>query len=236
MNVIVTGSSKGIGRAIAEKFAAAGHQLYLCARDEVQLKATATALQQDFPASTIKVLSADISQKVEAIRFADWVLQETAASGGPEILVNNAGTFIPGSIKDEEDGTLEKMLAINLYSAYHTTRALLPRMIARGRGHIFNLCSIASLHAYNNGGAYSISKFALLGFSRNLREELKPHGIKVTAVMPGAVYTDSWKESGIPAQRMIEAADIATLVYTATTLSPQATIEDIVIRPQPGDL
>lgn len=236
MNVVITGASKGIGKAIAEKFAAAGHRLYLCARNQAQLEETVSELQRNFPASAVQALPVDISTKENALYFADWILQQTAESGGPEILVNNAGTFIPGSISSEEDGTLEKMLAVNLYSAYYTTRPLLPRMIEKSRGHIFNICSIASLHAYKNGGAYSISKFALLGFSRNLREELKPHGIKVTAVLPGAVYTDSWKGSGVPEQRIMEATDIATLVYTATTLSPQAVIEDIVIRPQLGNL
>ena len=236
MNVVVTGASRGIGKAIAERFASERNSLYLCARDKIQLGETVTALQNSFPESAVQSFSADLSEKEDALRFANWVLQQTAESGGPRILVNNAGTFIPGSIWNEEEGALEKMLNTNLYSAYHLTRALLPRMMEEGQGHIFNLCSIASLHAYKNGGAYSISKFALLGFSRNLREEMKPHGIKVTAVLPGAVYTDSWKGSGVSEQRIMEAADIASLVYTAATLSPQATVEDIVIRPQLGDL
>jgi NADP-dependent 3-hydroxy acid dehydrogenase YdfG len=98
------------------------------------------------------------------------------------------------------------------------------------------MSSIAALKAYPNGGAYSISKFALAGFSKNLREELKPHGIKVTTIYSGAVYTDSWKGSGVSEERIMEAADIAKVVYSAAHLTPQATIEEIVIRPQLGDL
>lgn len=98
------------------------------------------------------------------------------------------------------------------------------------------MCSIASLKAYNNGGAYSISKFALLGFSKNLREEMMPHNIKVTAVMPGAAYTDSWAASGIDPQRIMEAGDIAELVYAAAHLSARACVEDIIVRPQLGDV
>jgi short-subunit dehydrogenase len=109
-------------------------------------------------------------------------------------------------------------------------------MMAQKKGHIFNMCSIASLHAYTNGGAYSISKFALLGFSKNLREEMKPHGIKVTAVIPGAVYTDSWAGSGVSRERIMQAADVAAMIYTAAQLSPQACVEDIVLRPLEGDL
>jgi len=98
------------------------------------------------------------------------------------------------------------------------------------------MCSIASLAAYHNGGSYSISKFALMGFSKNLREELKPYNLKVTAVYPGAVYTSSWEGSGIPPSRIMEVSDVASLIYAASQLSPQACVEDIVLRPQQGDL
>jgi short-subunit dehydrogenase len=109
-------------------------------------------------------------------------------------------------------------------------------MFATGAGHIFNICSIASLAAYENGGAYSISKFALLGFSKNLRLELKDSGIKVTAVCPGAVFTNSWAGSGVDPKRIMDANDIAKMIYAATQLSAQAVVEDIVMRPQLGDL
>jgi len=151
-------------------------------------------------------------------------------------LVNNAGRFIPGSINNEEEGILEEMINTNLYSAYHLTRALLPSMLEKKRGHIFNICSVASLQAYNNGGSYSISKFALLGFSKNLREELKPTGIKVTTVLPGAAYTDSWSGSGVDPKRIMEADDVAKMIFASSQLSPQAVVEDIILRPQLGDL
>ncbi len=128
------------------------------------------------------------------------------------------------------------MIAINLYSAYYITRALLPAMMERRQGHIFNMCSIAALKAYNNGGAYSISKHALMGMSKNLREEMKPYNIKVTTVYPGAVYTSTWEGSDIEPSRIMEVDDIAEMIYAASLLSPQACVEDIIIRPQLGDL
>ena len=109
-------------------------------------------------------------------------------------------------------------------------------MIAQRRGHIFNICSVAALGAYPNGGSYSISKWALLGFSRNLREELKSHGVKVTAVHPGATMSGSWEGFPIDPERIMTADDIATLIVASTGLSPQACVEDILIRPQLGDL
>jgi short-subunit dehydrogenase len=109
-------------------------------------------------------------------------------------------------------------------------------MMKKKNGHIFNICSIAALKAYPNGGSYSISKYALMGFSKNLREEMKPFNIKVTTVYPGAVYTASWEESGIDPKRIMETTDIADSIYTISKLSPQACVEDIVLRPQLGDL
>jgi short-subunit dehydrogenase len=233
MNCIITGASRGLGKAIAEKFAAGGYHLYLVSRSADALERTADELAEKYPAITVRWKAFDLRDKQQAIQCGRWIIGQ---GGDADILVNNAGQFIPGSISNEEDGVLERMMEVNLYSAYHLTRVLLPGMIHRKKGHIFNICSIASLKAYPNGGSYSISKFALAGFSANLREELKPHGIKVTALYPGAVYTDSWAGSGIDPVRIMEAADIAEMVYACSRLSPQATVEDIILRPQLGDL
>jgi short-subunit dehydrogenase len=233
MNVVITGASRGIGKAIAEIFAQHGHNLFLNARTESTLLETAEELRRRFPNVRVETMAADLSQKEPARLFGEWV----SANAEPvDVLVNNTGTFTPGSISNEPDGALEQMLGTNLYSAYHVTRALLPKMIAAKSGHIFTICSIASLQAYPNGGAYSISKFALLGFSRNLREELKPHGIKVTSILPGAVYSDSWNGSGVSEERIMKPEDIAVLIYTTSQLSYAATVEEIVLRPQLGDL
>ncbi len=232
MNIIITGASKGIGKAIAEQFANAGHTLFLCSRGEKQLYDTVAYLQTNYPQCTVKAKVVDMRVKEEVKKFGIWCLE----FGVPDILINNAGQFLPGSIHEEGEGVLEQMIEVNLYSAYHLTKTILPAMIAARGGHIFNICSIASLHAYANGGSYSISKFALLGFSKNLREELKPHGIKVTAVCPGATMSASWDGFEVDPQRIMEAADIAKMVYASSQLSPQAVVEDIVVRPQFGDL
>lgn len=232
MNVIITGASKGLGKAMAASFSASGHTLFLCARNEAALNKTADALRQLYAGCTIYAQASDMSIKEQVITFGNWCMQYAI----PDILINNAGQFIPGSVHNEPEDALEKMITVNLYSAYYLTRLLLPKMMQAKKGHIFNICSIASIQAYPNGGAYSISKFALLGFSKNLREEMKPYNIKVTAVIPGAAYTDSWSGSGIDPNRLMQAEDIAAMIYAATQLSPQACVEEIVMRPQPGDL
>ena len=232
MNVIITGASKGLGKAIAEKFAIAGNHLFLCARNKESLLATKDELLQQNPDCKIEIMAVDISKKHNAIDFGNYCLQFST----PDILINNAGSFLPGNIHEEADGVFETMLETNLYSAYHLTRTLLSKMIEVKSGHIFNMCSIASLAAYKNGGSYSISKFALLGFTKNLREELKSYNIKVTAVIPGAVYTDSWSGSGINPERIMQSDDVANMVYVTSLLSPQACVEEILLRPQLGDL
>jgi short-subunit dehydrogenase len=236
MNVVITGASRGIGKAVAEIFAAHGYDLYLSSRSEVALYKTMEELVTRFPAIGIKAKPFDLSKKEQAKDLGNWCL----GFGTPAILVNNAGLFEPGGVHNEPEGALESQIETNLYSAYHLTRTLLPAMIKEplaGSGrHIFNMCSIASLKAYNNGGAYSISKFALYGFSKNLREEMKPHGIKVTSVHPGAVMTDSWSGYDNSSKRIMEAEDVAKMVFAASQLSIQACVEDIILRPQLGDL
>jgi len=232
MHVVITGASQGIGLAIAAAFANAGYTLCLCSKTKANMDAAGNSLASKYPNAIIHFTDADLSQKEQCVKFANWCLEK----GTPSILVNNAGYFSPGNIQDEADDALEKQMAVNLYSAYHTTRALLPAMLKMGKGHVFNICSIASLNAYAQGGSYSISKFALLGFSKNLRLELKDKGIKVTAVCPGATYTNSWSGSGVDPKRIMESEDIAKMIFAAAHLSPQAVVEDIVMRPQLGDM
>lgn len=232
MNIIITGASKGIGKAIAAAFAVDGNTILLCSRGEKSLYDTVADLQTRFPQSIIKGKVTDMNDQAAILDFAAWCLDH----GVPDIVVNNAGSFIPGAVHNELEGVLEEMMTANLYSAYHFTRAILPAMMTASGGHIFNICSIASLNAYANGGSYSISKFALLGFSKNLREELKPKGIKVTAVCPGATLSASWDGFDIDPARIMEVNDVAKMIYTAAHLSPMAVVEDIIMRPQLGDV
>ena len=109
-------------------------------------------------------------------------------------------------------------------------------MKTAGKGHIISICSVASIMAYSNGGAYSVSKYALYGLSRNLREELKPFGIRVTSILPGATYTASWEGADIPEERFMPAEDIAAVIWQAISLSDRTVMEDIVLRPMEGDL
>lgn len=220
--IVVTGGTKGIGRAIVEKFAKEGFTVLTCAR----------TVDNNF-SENVYFFKADLSKKAEVLAFADFVKQTV---NQVDILVNNTGFFLPGEINNEAEGTLETMIETNLYSAYYLTKALVSDMITKKEGHIFNICSTASITAYTNGGSYCISKFALLGMSKVLREELKPHHVRVTSILPGATLTDSWAGVELPAERFIASDDIAQIVWTAYCLPSTTVLEEILIRPQLGDL
>jgi short-subunit dehydrogenase len=231
--IVVTGGSKGIGRAIIEKFVAKGFDVATCSRNETELQQLRNDLLKIDDKVKVHVHPADLSKKEEVKAFTTFVakLQRPV-----DVLVNNAGVFIPGEIASEPEGTLESMIEANLYSAYYTTRGLVGDMKRAQGGHIFNICSIASIKAYANGGSYAISKFALLGFSKCLREELMDFNIRVTAVLPGATKTRSWEGTDLPDQRFMKIEDIAEVIYAANSLSPQSVVEEILIRPQLGDI
>ena len=233
MYTVITGASKGIGREIALKFGREGHNLALCARNLEALSALKAEITTMNPQANVIIKSVDISRKEEVVSFGNAIIKEF---GHIDVLVNNGGVFLPGLLLEEQDGQLENMIHTNLYSAYHLTRVIAPTMLAKRSGHIFNMCSVASQMAYPNGGSYSISKFALLGFTKVLREELKTAGIKVTAILPGATWSDSWAGVDLPYERLMEAKDIADTIWSAYQLGPSAVVEEIVLRPQLGDL
>lgn len=233
MKIIITGATKGIGKAVANIFASSEHHLALCARNFDDLVKLQSEILETTDCRNVFVKSVDVSKKKEVQDFADDVLSEW---DGIDLLVNNAGVFIPGEIYREEDGVLEKTVETNLYSAYHLSRSVIPTMIRQNSGHIINISSVAGLKAYPNGGAYSISKFAMLGLGKGLREELKEFGIRVTNIMPGATWSDSWAGVDLPEERLMEPEDIAKIVKVATELQEKSVLEDVVVRPILGDL
>ena len=230
-HLVVTGGTKGIGKAISHRFASQGFNICTCSRSQADLDVWSKEMEEyRIDAHAIK---ADLSNQDQVNGFADFIFSKWDFV---DILINNTGIFMPGSVIEEEAGQLESMIQTNLYSAYHLCRKIVPAMIRRKHGHVFNICSIASKIAYPNGGSYSISKFALLGLTKVLREEMKDHQIRVTAVLPGATWSNSWKGVELPESRLMQADDIASTILNASQLGPSAVVEEIVIRPQLGDL
>lgn len=232
---LVTGGTKGIGWSIARQLISQGVNVILTSRHIEDLKARQTELATDFPSSNCLVCEADLSNRNGVSILAKFVKNSLDTL---DILVNNAGVFLPGSVIEEEEGALEKQIETNLYSAYYLTRELMPLIQKANRGYILNMCSIASFMAYPNAGSYTISKFAMLGWTKVLRSELLNSHIAVTAIMPGATWSASWAgaENDFPRERLIEAENIAQLVWSIVNLAPNAVVEQLVIRPQQGDL
>lgn len=220
--IVVTGGSKGIGRAIVDTFVQHGFDAVLCARNVDGIEGPG-----------LIPFAADLSTRggVDAL-----VTYLKSLNRPIDVLVNNTGTFQPGQIHNEAEGTFETLMNTNVASAYHLTRGLVGDMIARRDGHIIMMCSTASITAYTNGGSYCISKFALLGMSKVLREELKPSGVRVTALLPGATLTASWEGTDLPTDRFMQAIDVAETVWAACNLPKSAVLEEILLRPQLGDI
>ncbi|WP_194777090.1 SDR family oxidoreductase [Pararhodonellum marinum] len=231
-SILVTGGTKGIGKAIIYRFAKEGFDIATCSRNNSDLETIKEELAEKFPGISVTAFQADLSDKKQVIAFADMVKKTTI----PDVLVNNTGTFLPGSIHSEPEGNFELMMHTNLFSAYYLTRAFTPAMITRKQGHIFTIGSIAGLTAYANGGSYAISKWAMLGLTKCLRQELLEYNIKVTSILPGATYTSSWEGVDIPVERFMKSEDVAETVWGAYNLSPYSVVEEVVIRPQLGDL
>jgi NADP-dependent 3-hydroxy acid dehydrogenase YdfG len=232
--IIVTGASRGIGKAIVEKYAQAGWQVVFCSKNEASVAKTLRELTNKYPNTHIIGKVCDMSQKTEVLEFATYC---SSNYSNIQVLVNNAGVYIPGEISSGNyDDNLEELMQINLYSAYWMGKILIPYLEAKKNGYIVNISSIAGIQAYPNGGSYAVTKFALTGYTKTIREELKTKNIKVIGIYPGATYTDSWASSDLPAERFVAPQDVADIIYQSTKLSNSAVIEDIVIRPQLGDI
>ncbi len=230
--VVVTGGTKGIGRAILEKFAFHGYDLITCARNQNDLLNLKQELESKY---SIKVFvkTADMSKPDQVAAFGEFVKQ---LNHNVDVLVNNAGFFLPGGIMDSEEGQMELMLNANVLSAYHVTRGIVEEMVKRGKGDIFNMCSIASIKAYAGQCSYATTKFALLGFTKSLREEMKDKGVRVVAIMPGATLTPIWGDVELPETRFMKAEDVADTVFNIHKLSDRCVVEEVILRPQLGDI
>jgi NADP-dependent 3-hydroxy acid dehydrogenase YdfG len=232
--ILITGASQGIGAAIAKTFAKQipGCRLALVARSEKNLAAVALRCTK-LGASAVAVFPCDVSDAASVETMAAAV---TERFGVLSVLINNAGVFRAAPIFETSVADFDQIVATNLRSVFLVSRAFVPAMAQRGQGHVFNMSSIAGLNAYPNGAAYCAAKFGVTGLTKVMRRELKDKGVRVTAVHPGATFSPSWKGSGVAKQRMMPAEDVAQALVDAYRMSQRTVIEEIVLRPQLGDI
>ncbi len=225
---IITGATKGIGRAIALKFLQEGYNIGICARNQGDLDQFLADYTSRFPQQKITALQADLQVSSAAEAFGHSIL---AAFETIDVLVNNAGVFLPGTVLEETFSQLEQQINTNLYSAYILSQMIGKSMTERASGHIINICSLASLQAYAGGSSYSISKYAMLGMSDNFRAALKPYKVKVTAVCPGPTMSASWEGSGVPEAKLMPAEDIAAMIFCCAETGFNTCVDRLVINP-----
>jgi NAD(P)-dependent dehydrogenase (short-subunit alcohol dehydrogenase family) len=230
--VLITGASQGIGAAIARVFAAElPCRLALVARNEKKLSTTASACLR--LGAEVEIFPCDVTAEKAVHRLARTV---NAHFGAVDVLVNNAGVFEGAPFTKTTVAQFDRLVAANLRSAFLVTHEFLPAMLKRRRGDIFFMSSIAGLAAYPNGAAYCAAKFGVTGLAKVLRAETKGTGVRVSCVHPGATWTPSWSKSGVKEQRIMPAEDIAHAILAAHRLGRRTVLEEIVLRPEQGDL
>lgn len=232
--VLITGASQGIGADIALAFAAqARARLILVARNERNLAAVA-ARAKKAGAKSADCIGCDVTDADAVDLLASTLLARHGQP--PDVLINNAGWFQPDTLAQMDPAAFDAVVAANLHSAFYVTRALAPAMMKRKRGDIFFTASVASLRAFPQGGAYVAAKHGLLGLARAWREELRPRGIRVITVLPGATASPSWEGSGVKPERLMASEDVAAVFVDAWRKSRRTVIEEIVLRPLQGDV
>ncbi|MGF1922667.1 MAG: SDR family oxidoreductase [Bacteroidia bacterium] len=226
MNAVITGASKGIGKAIALKLAQMGYNLAICARNETELLIFANELKD----IGIRVISmgVDCCKKEEVFSFFNRVKVEMTQI---DILVNNVGIFLPGNILDEEDEIFEKQQLVNVNAAYYLGKNIGKMMREARNGHIFNICSIASREVLEDAGSYTVTKTAMLSLNHVLWKALAAYNVKVTAILPGSTLTASWEGTTIPAEAFVQPGDIANSLYSILNLTNGVNVDELVLTP-----
>jgi 3-oxoacyl-[acyl-carrier protein] reductase len=223
---LVTGGSRGIGRAIAHRLAALGASVAICGRDRAALADSAEALSQSgrriFSQLADVTIPADVTSLIE----------NTEAALGPiAILVNNAGIGLFGPAHEKTEADWDRVLDTNLKSVFLVSRAVVPSMIRRGAGDIINISSLAGRNTFANGGIYCASKWGVLGLSGCMAEDLRDRGIRVSVICPGSTATEFSSRGPKDASKALSAEDVAHAVEAIVTQGRQSFISEIQVRP-----
>ncbi|HYW33021.1 MAG TPA: SDR family NAD(P)-dependent oxidoreductase [Gemmatimonas sp.] len=215
----MTGASKGIGRAIAERLADQ-HDIILVARDQEALDRTAAACQ-----------ARGAKTEAIAIDITNFLQIATALTGiHVDVLVNNAGVATMKPLLEMTAQEWHRMVDVNVNALYHVTRAVLPGMVSRGRGHVCTIGSIAGRNTFAGGSAYTGTKHFVMGFAESLMLEVRDAGVGVSVVMPGSVDTDLFPP-GTNRSWMLEPTNVADAVAFVLEAPPHMLVHRIEVRP-----
>ena len=223
---LVTGGSRGIGRAIAQRLAALGAAVAICGRNAAALEDSAKTLEKLGARPFFQV--ADVTRGPEIDEF----VAKTEATLGPiQILVNNAGIGLFGPAHEKSEAEWDRVLDTNLKSVFLVSRAVAPSMIRRGTGDIINISSLAGKNTFAGGGIYCASKWGVMGLSGCMAEDLREHGIRVSVICPGSVATEFSSRGIKDAAKVLAAEDVAHAVEAIVTQGRVSFLSEIQLRP-----
>jgi uncharacterized protein len=205
--VVVTGASAGIGEATAVAFAKRGAKVVLAARRRERLESLADRIER--AGGTALVLPCDVTEREQVQRLPGVIEQ---AFGPADVLVNNAGVPGGGELPELSYEQIEAVVRVNLLGVMFGTRAFLPGMLARARGHIVNMASLAGRFAAPGASVYSATKHAVVAFSESLNYDTQPRGVLVTTVNPAFIVTEGFPYHDVPAPILLEADRVAEAV------------------------
>ena len=227
--ILITGASRGIGRAVAEKLAAPGRMLMLHGRDTTALDETRRAVEER--GATARIFSFDLADP-EAVRASVAEI----AQARPDVLINNAGIAVVKPFQDLSLAEWQQTLAVNVTAPFILIQMLAGCMQAGDS--IVNILSVAAKTGFPSWSSYAMSKFALEGFSQSVREELRPRGIRVINIYPAATATEIWNgvEGNWPREKMMSANDVAEAVRYALAQPPSLAVESIALGNTAGTL
>src|SRR5437660_7958038 len=223
---LVTGGSRGIGRAIAYRLAMLGAAVSICGRDRAALEESARGL-----ARIGRPVHTQIADVTKGADITDLIANTEAALGPITILVNNAGIGLFGPAHEKTEADWDRVLDTNLKSVFLVSKAVVPSMIRRGAGDIINISSLAGKNTFAGGGIYCASKWGLQGLSGCMAEDLRAHGIRVSVICPGSVATDFRGRGPKDPGKVLTADDVAHAVGMVATQGPQSFISEVHLRP-----
>ncbi|MGH9362850.1 MAG: SDR family oxidoreductase [Thermoanaerobaculia bacterium] len=225
---VVTGGSRGIGRAIVEAFLGEGWRVYLCSRRQESVDRALGELAGSYGAESVNGRAVDVGSEEEVEELARWVLGETG--GRVDCLVNNAGVGHFAPVDELTGEQWRDTLATNLSGPFYCVRAFAPAMKRRGSGWIVNIASLAAKNPFAGGAAYNASKFGLVGFSEAAMLDLRQHGVRVASILPGSVETGFGRgRSG--AGWKLAPEDVAAMVLHLLTYPDRALPSLVEMRP-----
>jgi 3-oxoacyl-[acyl-carrier protein] reductase len=227
---LVTGASRGIGLAIARSLGRLGATLSLSARDGARLDEAVAQLSRE--GVSAKAIVADLTQPTEIASLVERVQKDTGREPGAiDILVNNAGIGYFAPVQQASEEQWDAVLDTNLKAVFLLSKAVAQGMIGQGKGHIINIASLAGKNAFAGGSIYCASKWGLLGLTKCMAEDLRGHGIRVSAICPGSVATDFSPHAKKDPSKMLQPEDVALAVETIVLQAPQSFISEVELRP-----